>query len=81
MVVVEVEVVVVVVDVVVVVLTTEVVVVSCGAEEAVPQADTTRNPARTISRLVTCTVYPHPQMHLRCPTTRGINPISCTVQG
>ena len=81
MVVVEVEVVVDVVDVVVDVLTTEVVVVSCEAEVAVPQADTTRNPARINSRLITCAVYPRPQMHLRRPTTRGINPISCTVQG
>ena len=81
MVVVEVEVVVDVVDVVVVVLTTEVVVVSCEAEVAVPQADTTRNPARTISRLITWAVYPRAQMHLRCPTTRSINPTSCTVQG
>ena len=71
----------VVVDVVVVVLTTDVVVVSSEAEVAVPHAVTTRNPARINRRLVTWAVYPRPQMHLRCSSTRGINPISCTVQG
>jgi hypothetical protein len=71
------------VDVVVevVVLTTDVVVVSSDADVIEPHADTTSNPARIISRLVICAVYPRAQMHLRCSSTRGVHPISCTVQG
>ena len=79
MVVVDVEVVEVVVDVVA--LTTNVVVVSSDVKVDVLHADTTRNPARTISRLITWAVYPRAQMHLSCLSTRRINQISCTVQG
>ena len=76
-----VEVVDVVVDVEVVVLTAEVVDVSSDAEVAVLHAETTRNPARIISRLGIGKGYLRPSTRLGRSATRGRNRISCTVQG
>ena len=71
----------VVVEVEVEVVAGTVVVVSSDAEVIEPHADTTSNPVRIMSRLVICAVYPRAQMHLRCSSTRGVHPNSCTVQG